>query len=397
MPETISPELAALAREHSWPDDLIDAALANGVAERTLRHAMEAGLTPEKARKLVGVEALPAGWAKLHLDWMEIPNERVRARPGPDGLTLERINVGQYGVIPDRWMYDNDTPRGTIPANENYVAGSYSIYDKADCWADNAARLYEEGIQARWIPASDIDWKNARSDDQLAEQAMAQLCTSLSELNYVLCQGLARWFEEISYGYHEVKAYIASQGFELMRHSEAFRKRALWSREGLGVQSPGNFNREVIGEMRFQGAIASINVLAGTFLAALYRHGAALAPTEADQKLFALCLRDIERHIEFGVEHLRYHLEQRPEQLPRLTILFDIAEGRWARDFAKDLELEEALIMLLGKGDRELGLRELAVVRKSQVTTYQDALKAIGIDKTVRINRLFGEWAKALR
>lgn len=396
MATTISAELAALADEHGWSQELVEGALANGVTERTLSHAMRAGLSGDKARQLVGIEPLPSGWAALHLDWMDTPNETgVRARPGEHGLTLEAINVGSYGVVPDRWMYDNDTPRGTIPANDNYIAGSYSIYDKVDCWADNAGRLYEEGIQARWVPASAIDWNACRSDDARLEEAMKQLATSLSELNYVLCQGIARWYEAISYGYHEVKAYIACQGFDLMRHSEAFRKRALWTGRGLGVQTPGNFNRELVGAMRFQGAVANINVLAASFLSTLYESGAALGPTAEDAHLFDLCRRDLARHLEFGIEHLRQYLEKKPEELPRVTLLFDVGEARWARDFMKDTEFEEALIVLLGKGDREVGLRELAALRRQQVLDYQERLKLIGIDKSVRINRLFAAWAAA--
>jgi hypothetical protein len=393
MNTVISAELRTLGGEHGWPLDLLEGALANGIGERTLVHAMKSGLSGEKARQLVGVEPLPHGWAKLHLDWMDTPNETgMRARPGPHGLTLDAINIGSYGVVPDRWMYDNDTPRGTIPANDDYVAGTYSIYEKADCWADNAARLYEEGIQARWAPASAIDWNACRSDDTRLERAMSQLATSLSELNYVLCQATARWYEEISYGYHEVKAYIACQGFELMRHSEAFRKRAIWSGHGLGVQTPGNFNRELVGEMRFQGAVAHVNVLAASFLATLYGNGGLIGPTPEDGKLFKLCLQDVNRHLEFGVEHLRYHLERKPEDLPKVTLLLDIGESRWARDFRKDVEFEESLVTLLGKGDREVGLRELAVLRRQQVLDYQERLRAIGIDKTVRINGLFSEW-----
>ncbi|MFN0146009.1 MAG: hypothetical protein ACKVT1_05830 [Dehalococcoidia bacterium] len=396
MGTALSPELDALGREHGWPVELIEGALANGVKERTLKHAMRAGLSGEKARQLVGVEPLPAGWATLHLDWMDTPNETgVRARPGPNGLTLEAINVGSYGVVPDRWMYDNDTPRGSVPANEDYVAGSYTIYDKADCWADCAGRLYEEGIQARWAPASAVDWNACRSTDPALERAMSQFATNLSELNYVLCQGIARWYEEISYGYHEVKAYIASQGFELMRHSEAFRKRAIWSGFGMGVQSPGNFNRELVGAMRFQGAVAQINVLAASFLATLYDHADVLAPTPEDAKLMRLCRADLERHMEFGVDHLRFHLDRKPEELPRVTLLFDIGESRWARDFSKDAEFKESLVMLLGKGDREVGLRELGAMRRQQVLDYQERLRQIGIDKTVRINPLFREWLEA--
>jgi hypothetical protein len=388
-----SAELMNLAEANGWPAGMVDAALADGVEERTLVHALKAGMPADKARLALGLDGLPAGWAKLHLDWMDTPNETgIRARPGPNGLTLDAINVGSYGEVPDRWMYDNDTPRGSRPANDNYIAGSYSIYDKSDCWADNAGRLYEESIQARWAPASAIDWKVCRSEDARLERAMSQFATTLSELNYVLCQGIARWYEHISYGYHEVKAYIAIQGFELMRHSEAFRKRALWSGHGMGVQTPGNFNRELMGEMRFQGAVGHINILAGSFLSALYRNAEALAPTPEDAKLLRFCLADLERQAEFGVEHLRYFLERKPDELPKLALLFGIGEARWARDLMKDTEFEESLVLLLGKGDREVGERELAAVRKQMVDEYVERLAKIGIEKAGRLHPLFAAW-----
>jgi hypothetical protein len=39
----------------------------------------------------------------------------------------------------------------------------YSIYEKAELWSDNSADLYEEAIQRRWRPATDIDWNSIRA------------------------------------------------------------------------------------------------------------------------------------------------------------------------------------------------------------------------------------------
>jgi hypothetical protein len=323
---------------------------------------------------------------------MDTPCETgVRARPGRDGLTLERINIGSYGEVPDRWPYDNDTPRGSIPRNENYVAGSYTLYDKAEVWADNAGRLYEEGIQRRWVPASDINWLACKSDDPRLEAAMRQLSTSLSETSFVLCQAVSAWFEQISYGFHEVKAFLANQGFDLMRHAECFRKRALWSGK-LGLETPGTFNRTVVGQMKYTGMVAQVHVLAESFLLSLYAHGDRLAPTAEDARIFRRCLQDVARHVAYGTEQLRYLLQERPGELTKTTILFDLGESMLAKDLADDTPYTEALVTLLGKGDDDEGRRRLASLRRHQVESYQRRLVWIGIDKTTRLHPLFAGW-----
>ena len=57
---------------------------------------------------------------------------------------------------------------------------------------------------------------------------------------------IGRWEPEISYGYHEVKLYLATTVFENARAVEVFRKRALSNGGGLGLQSPGWGFRSVI-------------------------------------------------------------------------------------------------------------------------------------------------------
>ena len=64
MDVALSDELLTLAREHGWPDDLLQGALANGVQERTLLHALKAGLDPAKARLLRGTALAPVRTAK---------------------------------------------------------------------------------------------------------------------------------------------------------------------------------------------------------------------------------------------------------------------------------------------------------------------------------------------
>ena len=95
---------------------------------------------------------------ELDLSWMQVPTEwDTRAKPTKHGLTLEAINIGKYGDVPDVWAYQTEMPRGAVP-----IAGvesmGYSIFQKQEVWSDACAPLYEEAIQRRWRPATDVPW-----------------------------------------------------------------------------------------------------------------------------------------------------------------------------------------------------------------------------------------------
>jgi hypothetical protein len=51
----------------------------------------------------------------------------------------------------------------------------YSIRDKADLWADSAAALYEEAIQRRWAPATDIPWNTVKPLPEPLERTICQV------------------------------------------------------------------------------------------------------------------------------------------------------------------------------------------------------------------------------
>ena len=82
----------------------------------------------------------------------------TRVLPNKHGLRLGDLNVGIYGEIPDQWQDQTRNPRGAIPRKGVPPLG-YSIRDKADLWAESSADLYEEAIQRRWIPATDVPWE----------------------------------------------------------------------------------------------------------------------------------------------------------------------------------------------------------------------------------------------
>lgn len=181
------------------------------------------------------------------LDWMEDCHEwGVKVEPGPHGLTMGAINVGTYGEIPEVWDEMTRMPRGAYPVEGVPRIDLYALNAKAEVWADNAADLYEEAVQRRWNPNTDIDWASIPARPRAVELAMSQLCTELGQQAAVEVEVLGQWLYRMCYGYHEVKNFLATEAFDAARHTEAFRQRAMHGGGVLGLESRGALNRRLV-------------------------------------------------------------------------------------------------------------------------------------------------------
>ena len=50
------------------------------------------------------------------MSWAKVPTERPpKPKIGVEGFTLRMADAGAYAWVPDRWPYENDTPRGSCP------------------------------------------------------------------------------------------------------------------------------------------------------------------------------------------------------------------------------------------------------------------------------------------
>jgi DNA-binding transcriptional ArsR family regulator len=340
------------------------------------------------------VRSAPAGTAdsaqmqprkQWDLSWMEVPTERgIRPPIGSDGLTLAAINVGSYADVPVRWPYRNDTPRGSVPLVDASPSIAAVVDEKAELWSDNAADLYEEAIRDRWVPAADLPWATLQPLPELTERAICQLCTRLSEEALLTQQVIGRWLQHLSYGYHEVKMYLATQVFDAGRHVEAFRKRALANGGGLGYESPGIYNRALHGVLRFTEHVLFLNVMRGSTTLALLEQLAPSASDDCERTLYRLCARDLARHVAFGTGHLRFHLEQQNDQA-QIHFYLNRIESAYAVEVERDKPLNEAL-RVLAKRDG----KTLAALRQQQIDRYLKALSAAGLtDRQERLDPAF--------
>jgi hypothetical protein len=306
------------------------------------------------ARATAAAGASPAPFAPalppLDLSWLAAKTEwGVHARVGPRGLTLEAINVGSYGEVPERSSHTTQRPRGAEPAVGVSSMG-YTVLDKWEVWSPLAACLYEEAIQRRWRPANDIPWDTLAPLPDDVEAAMCQVCTALCERAAVANDAPAAWESRISYDFLEVKLYLATQIFDAARHIEVFRKRALANGGGLGVQTPGQAIRAVLEATSFTEMSLALHLLLTTHTLGIVRALHAVAHNRAEQLIARYCLQDLARWLAYGVTHLRYLLEQQPGRAAELHKYLDKIEGMVAYDDAKDVPLGEAMAVLLGGG-----------------------------------------------
>jgi hypothetical protein len=384
---TIPPELLEIARANNFPDELIKRALKLGAPTAMLINQIKAGITAQQAEGFIAQqEALRGGGdgaPQLDLSWMKVPTEwGVRVKPGPKGLTVGMINVGTYADIPDYWPYHTEMPRGAYPI-PGVPSMGYSIFEKAELWAENAADLYEEAIQRRWRPSSDVPWDSMSDLPDVIEKAVCQLATHISERSLVAGDIVGRWLPEMSYGYHEVKLYLSTAEFDAARWFEVFRKRALSNGGGLGIQSPGYFHRALIDARAWTEASAALHILAASQLKMLFEIGYYTAHNDAERTIFTYCLLDVARQRAYGSQHLKYFLSRKHERRQEINHVLNKYEVLLDYEWERDGPIKEALMILLGGGaspeQLQDGAARLEYFRTRWANDYVRQLAAAGV------------------
>ncbi|MEX2246914.1 MAG: hypothetical protein WEC75_09510 [Dehalococcoidia bacterium] len=379
-----SDELKSKAEAAGWPLDLVKRALSMGGAEADLIRYIDMGVTAEQAAQFMGGGG---GGPQLDLSWMQVPTEwNTRARPTKHGLTLDAINIGKYGEVPDVWEYQTEMPRGAIPIPGVEGMG-YSIFQKQEVWSDACAPLYEEAIQRRWRPATDVPWTTIGPLPDDVERAVGQICTHFSEKAQLHADILGRWEPEISYGYHEVKLYLATVIFEAARAFEVFRKRALSNGGGLGLQSPGWGFRSVVDARNFTEMTSIQMVLQDSLTLAQYEYGEMYAKNPAEKFIFAHSMQDKARHLAYGITHMRYALLHRADRREEVQRYLDKGEAMMVQDDRRDTATREAFAIYFagGKANIREGLRVHDRMRRRFLEQYLARLKWATLDRVDRL------------
>ena len=321
------------------------------------------------------------------MDWMnDSPEWGTRARPGKRGLTLDDINIGSYGQVPDQSEEMTRMPRGArnvpgLPRLELYL-----LSKKVDLWADNAAGLYEEAIQRRWMAHLDVPWDTLEPLPQELELSMCQLSTELAQQATIETDSIGQWIGRMNYAYHEVKTFLASELYDSARHYDVFRKRALANGGTLGLESPGIINRRIIESRAGWTETAVIMyLLRGPLTLMLYRYGEAYALNPAEKKIFRLCVQDKARHLAYGMAHVKYVISQKGSDTAMGLLRMMSGVERDLASEMKDPVLWEALAIIFGRGLENIssGMNVVRELQRRYINEYLARMQWVGIEKTL--------------
>ncbi len=318
--------------------------------------------------------------------WMNRSNQwGTRVKPGPHGLRLGDLNVGIYGDVPEQWQDQTRNPRGAIPKRGTPPLG-YSIRDKSDIWADCAADLYEEAIQRRWAPATDVPWDTVKPLNENLERAICQVLTELCQYANCDVETISQWQHQMAYGYHEVKQYLATATFDAARMHEAYRKRALCNGGGLGLEGPGEVNRMIL-ESRggWSEAVTYLLLMRGTFTMVMLRYLEKHAYNDAERAIYSKALECKARQMTYGLEHTQYSIAHDDERRDIMQTLFFIGDRVWAREM-QDNVLREALCIVFAGNLADApttGFAEYKRMMRDFMQAYLDTCTWLGVRRNL--------------
>ena len=374
-----------------WPEDLITRLEESVLKDRTVANLAYMKLPSERVEGFLKiVNENPDRMGGITFNFIRTRSERgVKAEVGPDGMTLDRINIGSYGQVPDVWPYDNDAPRGSHPNFDNYLPGSYTIFEKSEVWAEGVDVLYEDAIKERWIPATDLDWANGLKElPEENERAMCQLCTTYSSHGLVEQKIIAKWFEPISYGFHDVMLFLGTQVYDAGHKVEALRKRALANGGGLGQAPLGTLYRGFYGSLKLTEMLVCLDVVYKSYELSLFEANRDYAKTDLDAKLFDYLAKDSKRHLEYGKRHLMWYMQHHPRGPQNVAAWLGRGEASLSNEMRHSHAEREALVILFADGMEKLnvGVEKLRQLRQKQNLDYIALMDEVGIDRLPLFN-----------
>ena len=335
----------------------------------------------EYLRKLYASGTPDLAWMSEHGEW------GTRAKPGNLGLRLKDIQIGTYGVIPERGAdHRSMAPRGSsIPSDVPSL--DFTVNDKDECWADNVSELYEEAVARQWSSARDIPWDELKPLPDDLERAMCQLCTFLTEVEFIAADAPTRWMSRINHDFLEVKLFLATQAMDEARHTDVFRKRALANGGGLGKASALSelSLKRIMDAPTFSAQTGRLHLLGEGFVLTMFRQGEFIAPSRVDQEIFRRCMQDESRHVGFGTVHLRNQLKARPELAEQIHTELDDAERILLETFSVP-ELVEPMAILMGGGidSFDKGMELQGQLWRRIVNEYLQRCDSAGLDRRPR-------------
>lgn len=316
----------------------------------------------------------------LDLGWLDAGTEQIKVNEANTkrGLTYLDLNEGSYGYddLPEVPRGPRGAaPRGAAYSFEDQADLSPELNRKSDVWAYKVASFTEEAISRQWDATTDVPWRDLDKYDrpQEIEIAFAQLCTFFTEVEMIATDLPAKWVWRMNNQFQEVKHFIATQAMDEARHAEVFRKRALAGGVGLMEALPQAEHslKAILDCDSYSEASAFMHLLAEGNVLTMFRFSEFISPTPVDKRMFQLVMQDEARHVSYGLQHLRWIIDNTPERKEQIHLALDEAETFSIQQF--DASLMECMIVLAGKGTKPEQIKDgIAVVGDLQVKQIEE-------------------------
>ena len=100
--------------------------------------------------------------------------------------------------------------RGAAPAAGRSSTRRSTGPTESASWSESAMLLYEEAVQRQWSSATDIPWAEMPELSEDLELAMSQLCTFLTQVEFIAGDVPGKYAPNVSGEYFEIGLFLAS-------------------------------------------------------------------------------------------------------------------------------------------------------------------------------------------
>ena len=375
------------AGARGWSKELISRVEESPAPVGQIEALLHIDIEPERIGKWLDfVESNPDhpfGTRAQFVMFQPAGEQGLKPTPSADGMRLSDVDIGSYGNVPDVWDLQNDTPRGTRPVPGLHMPAGYSIFDRHEVWADGVGDLYEDAIRDRWIPATDLDWNGLPDLSAEVERATGQLCAVYSTYGIAEQKIISKWFEAISYGFHEVKLFLATQVYDAGRKVESLRKRALLGDGLIGKAPLSDVTTAWYSALTFTDMIVALDVVYKSYEVTAFEAAAEWARSDFDRDLFSRLAGDSHRHLEYGLKHLEWYNRYANRAEEHIAIFLAKAEAGLASELAQSNVEREALAVLYADGIERIdaGVEQLGKLRERQYDEYIARLDQAGVQR----------------
>jgi TusA-related sulfurtransferase len=230
---------------------------------------------------------------------------------------------------------------------------NFRLDSKAQVWAENVPRLYQQAAAAQWNPATAVEWDASFELPPEVESAVVQVMTYLVENETAALLVPAKFLAQVHPHFREVMQLLAIQVADEARHIEVFTRRAtLRRRDGLGLSTVSGQQslKTLLDEPDFTLASFLLSVLGeGTFLNLLWflEHH---APDPVTRQVARLAAQDEARHVAVGMGHLQYAVALDPSTRGRLAAAVGRRHDALEQTAGLNEEVFDALVLLAAGG-----------------------------------------------